>query len=202
MADACTNEIQSKNDEIEHLKEEIAKLKAAIGKAEDDKMVLESKMNVLEESFHIRDAHSAGEPDRPAGELEYVNSLVCLGQMCSEIQTFMYRYVHPSLYREKETYLFDTIKNDIKKIGDPVLKREAKDRWAGLKRTLDWNERKHTPKVISLHTTRNKTFHTVLSEEKLRESLAVWRRRGMLNDDEETIEGLIERWKTLRNWKS
>ena len=119
--------------------------------------------------------------------------------MCAEIQTFMYRYVHPSLYREKETYLFDTIKKDIKEIGDPVLKREAKDRWAGLKRTLAWNERKHTRKVISLHTTRNKTFHTVLSEEKLREALAVWRRLGM-HDDEETIEGLIERWKTMRNW--
>lgn len=181
----------------------IQQLKAANIKAEEDKRDLEREITVLQESLSIRDVHSPPKPDRSAEELEYVNALLCLGQMSSEIQTFMYRYVHPSLFREKESYLFDSIKRDIKKIDDPILEKEAKGRWAGLKETINWNDRIHTSKVISIYTTRNKKFHPVVSEEKLRESLAVWRRLGELNGprDEETIEELIERWKTMRNWQ-
>ena len=197
-----TKIIQSKNDEIHQLKRENAALKAANHKAEEHIRDLLRAIAVLQDSLSERGVHSARKSDHSAQELEYVNSLICLGQMCSEIQTFMYRYVHPSLFREKETYLFHTIEKDIKNIGDPTLKREATDRLAGLKRTLKWNDRIHTPKVISLYTERNKTFHTLLCEEKLRESLAVWRRLGMLNDDEETIQGLIEMWLIMRNWQS
>ena len=177
-------------------------MKAANRKAEEEKRDLERQITVLQESLSIRDVHSH-KPNRSAEELEYVNALLYLGQMSSEIQTLMYRYVHPTLFREKESYLFGSIKRDIKKINNPILKKEAKDRLAGLEKTLNWNDRIHTPKVISLYTTRNKKFHPVVSEEKLRESLAVWRRLGELNDpkDEETMEELIDRWKTMTNWQ-
>ena len=197
-----TEVIQSKNDEIHQLKEENATLKAANHKAEEHIRDLLKAVGVLQDSLSKRGVHSARKPDCSAQELEYMNSLICLGQMCSEIQTFMYRFVHPSLFREKETYLFLTIEKDIRKIDDPTLKREAMDRLAGLKRKLKWNDEIHKPKVISLYTERNKTFHTLLCEEKLRESLAVRRRLGMLNDDEETIQELIKMWLTMRKWPS
>lgn len=196
----CAKKIQALNDVIQQLREVNGKLKEANRKAQEDKMVLESKMNVFGESFYIRSVNSARNPDLSAEKLEYLNALLYLGQMSSEIQTNMYRFVHPGLFRENKSYLFDDIRKDIQKIDDRILKENAKGRWSGLKKTLNWDDRVHTPKAISLYTTRNKTCHPFVSEERLREALAVWIRVNGRNGVE-TIKELIERWKTMTNWQ-
>ena len=194
----CAKTIQALNDEIQQLREVNGKLKEANRKAQEDKMVLDCRMKVFGESFYIRGVNSARNPDRSAEELEYLNAQLYLGQMSSEIQTNMYRFVHPGLFRENKSYLFNDIKQDIKTIGDRILKQKAKGRWSGLKKTLNWDERVHTPGAISLYSARNKSSHPFLSEERLREALAVWIRVNG-RKDEETIKELIERWKTMTN---
>ena len=122
-----------------------------------------------------------------------------LGQLCWRIAAMMYKEVFPNSYDDRKSYKVKHIGEDIEELEDEHQKAEAKERWAALKKKLDWKNLQHTRAMKSIQSIRNVTAHPELDEQLLVFSANLMEQKGKLSGYHSAarIKELIEIWKTL-----
>ena len=122
-----------------------------------------------------------------------------LGELCWQIQAMMYKKVLPDSYDDTASYKVKHIEEDIAVLEDDQQKAEAKERWATLKKQLNWNNLQHTRAMKSIQGIRNDIAQPDLDEQQLVASARLLEQKGKLTGHRsaERVNELIEMWKTL-----
>jgi len=188
-------------EKVEKLSKKMDGMKQSLQEARGENTSLQKKVQDLEQA--VQRKQPFGVPERMA--LPFLSDPVegaslILGELCWRIQAMMYEKVHPNSYDHKKSYKIKHIEEDIDELDDEEHKREAKKRWADLKKKLKWKGRRHARAMKSIQESRNMTAHPELSEQMLVSSAGVMEKAGKLTDwhDSACVQELIEMWKKLQ----